>query len=409
MTLLRLAWRNTWRNSRRSIVTIAAMAFALFVTILYSGLVEGMMTGMQADVLDLEMGDIQVFAPGYQDDPSLYNTLADPDALVEAFEGAGYRVSPRLLGGGLAAAGEASAGVTLRGLDVARDAGIGVIQERVARGQWLDPADPQGVVIGWRLAKTLAVDVGGEIVVLSQGADGSIANGLYTVRGVLMTIGDGIDRAGVFLTQDAFRDLLALPDGAHQLIVRTPEAVELAAAVTQLEGIAQGQGVEADVLSWRALMPLIAQWMDSTRGLIFFIYFIVYLAIGILILNAMLMAVFERVKEFGVMKALGMSPMSVLQVILAESAIQTALSVAIGGLMAVPVAFYLSTQGIHVGALAGMDLMGMSMQPVWYGIYAPGTVAGPVVVLLVIVSLSVIYPAVKGAFVRPVEAMRHQG
>ncbi|MCB9797278.1 MAG: ABC transporter permease [Alphaproteobacteria bacterium] len=409
MQLLRLAWRNTWRNSRRSIVTIAAMAFALFVMILYSGLVTGMMQGMKDDVLDLEVGDMQAYAPGYQDNPSLYTTMKQPTPLVEALEAEGYRVSPRLLGGGLAASGEASSGVSIRGLDVARDAGVGTIQEHVSRGQWLDPADPKGVVVGWRLAKTLGVDVGGELILISQAADGSMANGLYSVRGVLSTVGDGTDRGGLFVTEAAFRELLVLPEGAHQLILRSPPGAELDAALSEAQAVAQRTGVEADIKSWRQMMPMIAQWLDASAGLMVFIYFIVYLAIAILILNAMLMAVFERVKEFGVMKALGMSPMQVLALIIAESGVQVALGLIIGGVLAAPAALYLSAEGIQVGALAGMDLMGMSMPPVWRGVYTVDTVTGPVVALVIIVSLAIVYPALKGAFVRPVEAMRHQG
>ena len=127
-----MAWRNVWRNKRRSIVTIAAMSLALFVEILYSGLITGYMQGMEDDVLDLEVGDMQIFAAGYLDKPSIYTAIEAPGALLARLDEAGYPSSPRLLAGGLAAAGEFSAGVSLRGVDVARDAQVTLIGRKVA-------------------------------------------------------------------------------------------------------------------------------------------------------------------------------------------------------------------------------------------------------------------------------------
>ncbi|MCB9765907.1 MAG: ABC transporter permease [Alphaproteobacteria bacterium] len=404
MLILRLAWRNLLRNTRRTGVTVAAMTFGLWVMVLYSGLVAGYIHGMERNILEIEMGDVQVFAEGYQDDPSIYTRIEDPDAVLSALDEAGLSSSARLMGGGLAAAGDQSAGVSLRGVNVARDATVSRIHERVGQGAWLDPADPTGVVIGWRLAKALVIGPGDELIVLTQGADGSIANALYTVRGVLVTIGDGVDRAGVFMNEDALRELLVLPGGAHQIVVRKPDTMDLDAAVVATKAAAPG----LQVMSWRELMPVLATMLDSSRSLIVFVFFIVYIAIGILILNAMLMAVFERVREFGVMKALGMSPRTVLTLILAESVLQVLVAMVLGLTLSLPAAWYLTNVGVNVGELGGMSVMGMAMPPIWTGLFDAETFAGPVVAMLIIVSAAVIYPAVKAAVIRPVEAMRHR-
>ncbi len=263
MDIFATAWRNVWRNARRSVVTMAAMAFALWVMVLYSGLVEGYLDGMAGDVLDYEVG-VQVFADGYRDDPSLY-TRVGPE-VVDELEAAGFAVSPRLLAGGLVAAGEASAGMRLVGIDIERDGAVLRVSERVARGEWLDPADPKGAVLGFRLARVLGADPGDELLVLSQAADGSMANDLFTVRGVLGGVGDGTDRTGLFLTRDEFGTLMGVPaDEAHQLIVRTDGDLDAAAA--QIEELAPG--IEAR--TWRKLMPIVAQMLDSTRGLIYIV------------------------------------------------------------------------------------------------------------------------------------------
>src|SRR6266545_7028527 len=172
MSVFKMAWRNVWRNRRRSIVTIAAMTLALCVEILYSGLVTGYLQGMEDDVLDLEVGDMQVFAGDYLDKPSIYTAIKNPDALLAQLDGMGYPASARLLGGGLAAVDGFSAGVALRGVDVAQDAKVTQIGTKIADGTWLVPADLHGVVVGRRLAKTLEVKPGDELVILSQAADG---------------------------------------------------------------------------------------------------------------------------------------------------------------------------------------------------------------------------------------------
>ncbi len=222
-----MAWRNVWRNKRRTLVTMGAMTLALFVEIHHTSLIKGYLANMESNILDLELGDIQIHADGYRDDPSIYAMIEDPGEIVEALDAKGYRASARLLGAGLGAAGDASSGVIFRGVDPVRDAKVTSVGTHVDRGEWLDPGDPHGVVIGRKLARTLTVTTGDEIVVLTQGADGSMANDVFTVRGILKGVGEGMDRAGIYMLDSAFRELFVLPEGAHQIIVRSPEGVLL--------------------------------------------------------------------------------------------------------------------------------------------------------------------------------------
>ncbi len=404
MNVFRLAWRNVWRNRRRSVVTIAAMTFALWVMVLYSGLITGYLNGMERDVLDLEVGDIQIFAPDFRDNPSIYSRIEDPDRLLARLDELGFRSSARLLGGGLAAAGTSSAGVAFRGVEVARDATVTLAQERVAEGTWLDPADPAGVVLGRRLARTLGVKPGAELVVLSQAADGSMANDLFTVRGVLMGISAATDRATVYMNAESFRELMVVPQGAHQIIVRRPADMELDVAAQRVLAVAP----DLDVQTWRQLMPTISTMLDSARSVIYVLFFIIYIAVGILILNAMLMAVFERIREFGVFKALGVSPTRVLALILVEGTIQTVIAIVTGLALATPGIWYLSNHGVNVGRIGGMSVAGLAMHPVWYGEYTASSISGPVLTLVIIVFAAIVYPGLKAALIRPVEAMRHR-
>jgi ABC-type lipoprotein release transport system permease subunit len=404
MNLLRMAWRNVWRNRRRTLATVGATALALFAMIVYSALVNGWIDGIKRKVLDYELGDIQVFAPDYRKSPSLYASIEDPAPLLSRLDAAGYAASARLLGSGLAAAGDQSAGVALRAVDPERDRTVSKVDLQVEAGQWLEASDPGGVVIGRRLARILGVDLGGEIVVLGQGADGSMANEVYTVRGVLGSIADGVDRGGVYMTTEAFRELMVFPAGAHQIIVRRPEHVALEDAGPAVREMAPG----LDVQTWRELMPTLASMMDSSDAAMFMMFIIVYIAIGIVILNATLMAVFERVREFGVLKAIGVGPGGVLRLVLAESAIQTLLATVAGTVLALPMLHYLGTVGIDLRALGDMSVVGVAWDPVWKAKVGRGVFIGPIVTMVAVVTLAVIYPALKAALIKPVEAMRHR-
>jgi ABC-type lipoprotein release transport system permease subunit len=399
-----MARRNVWRNQRRSVVTVGAMTLALVAMMLYAGLMEGYIRSMERNVLDLEVGDMQLFAGDYRENPDIYTRIQQPDAVLSSLQEAGYPATGRLLGFGLAANEEASAGVSLRGIDVSADALVSGVHQELMIGEWLEPDDDKGVVLGRRLARTLAVAPGDEILVLSQGADGSMAYDLFTVRGVLRGIADATDRTGMFMTQAAFRELMVVPDGVHQIIVRRPSDVELASAALRVSEVV----ADLEVNTWRDLMPTVATMIDSARGLIFIMFIIFYLAVAILILNAMLMAVFERIREIGVLKALGVGPFDVLRLIGTETAIQTGLAVAIGLVLGIPGLLLLQRYGIDMSELVGgVAVMGIAMDPIWRGHITSQVILGPVFTLVGIVAIAVIYPALKAALIEPVEAIHH--
>jgi putative ABC transport system permease protein len=136
-------------------------------------------------------------------------------------------------------------------------------------------------------------------------------------------------------------------------------------------------------------------------------FFIVYVAIGILILNAMLMAVFERIREFGVLKALGAGPLDVMRLMLVESTIQTGIAILVGATLAVPGLWYLSNTGIDLAQLGGVTIMGIAWDPVWRAAVQADIFTRPILVLVSVVALAVLYPALKAALIRPVDAMYH--
>ena len=400
-----MAWRNLWRYGRRTVTTVAAMTLALLTLIVWTSIAQGFLRDLETTIVEVEIGDLQVYPLQYRSQPSIFDRIGTPTELVDTLGAMGFEASARLLGGGLAAAGEASAGVSLRGVETEQDARVSVVYDRVAEGSWLDPSDPAGIVIGGRLARTLDVGLGDEVVLLSQATDGSIANGLYTVRGILAPFSEPTDRGGVFLVRQAFLDFFVLPGGAHQVVVRNAADQPLEASAAQIRAAAPG----LDVLTWRELFPTLATMLDSVESTMYILFMIVYLAIAILLINATLMAVFERIKELGLLKAVGLSPTRVVWLILWEGLFQAALAAAAGLILSVPLLFYFTRVGINLAALGGqISISGIGMDPFMRGVVTPAIFIGPLSAMFVIVLLSMLYPALKAARIRPVEAMRHQ-
>ena len=401
-----MAWRNVWRNTRRSVITIAAMTFSLLMMICATSFYEGLIIKMEANIIEVEMGDIQIHVKDYLNKPSIYANIERAQEVTAALEAMNYQTSARYLGSGLVASSETSSGAALFGVNVIDDADVSLVFERVASGQWLDVGDLKGVVIGRLLARTLGVTIDDELVLLSQAADGSMANDLYRVRGILGSISEVTDRGGVFMLADSFVDFYAMRGQAHRLVVRRPADVELSEALAAVKKVT-GEDV-LEVKSWRELSPVLASMVDSALQILQLGFLVIYVAVVILLLNAMLMAIFERIREFGIMKAIGVSPASVLQLILTEGAIQALVAVALAFTLSIPALWYLVNVGIDLGSLGGVSVMGMSLDPVWRGIVSAKTFTMPLTTMLVIVVLGVLYPAIKAARITPLEAIHHQ-
>ncbi|MGK7344963.1 MAG: ABC transporter permease [Candidatus Nitrospinota bacterium M3_3B_026] len=408
MNIGAMAARNIWRNTHRTVTTVGAMAFAGGLMILYSSLLAGFLEVFERNAVGMDTGDIQIHAEGYLDDPDLYNRVEDSEKIVERLNEAGLAAAPRLYGFALAAAGDASSGVTLRGVDVEREAAATLIHNHVMKGRWMDTRDPRGVVIGRKLARTLNVGVGSEVVLLSQAADGSMANDLYEVRGILKSVKEGIDRGGVFMTADEFRRLMALPEGAHEIAVsRRGSAMGLAEAAERVEAAAPG----LDVRTWRRLNPVVARMLDISDSSMFIMLLITYTAIAMVTLNAMLMSVFERIPEFGVMKAIGVTPWQILLLVFGEGLAQAVMASLIALAAGLAASWYFQVHGIDLSALTGETGMaavaGVAFDPVWHAKLTAEAAIVPLAVLVAIAQLAAIYPGVKAALIRPVQAIHH--
>lgn len=403
MRILSMASRNVIRNWRRTLVTTLAMGFAGFIMILFASLTEGLLYTSERNAVAMNLGDMQIHTEGYRDDPDLYKRIGNASDLVRKLQQAGFHAAQRVYGFGLAAAGSASAGVQLRGIDLTNEATVTQIHKHVMQGNWLADTDPKGVVIGKKLGRTLNVKPGDEVVIIGQASDGSMANDLYTVRGILKSIGEEVDRAGFFMVERAFRELMVLPQGAHEITVMRPDrSRDLESATTQVAALAPGY----ETLNWRSLRPVIARILDLADAQTIVMVLITYVAVAMIVLNAMLMSVFERIRELGVMKAIGVTPWQILLLIYVETMAQVTVASIIALSSGWSVARYFQNNGIDLSAIAGSTSFGgVAIDPIWYAYVTKEAVIIPIVFLFIIAAAAVIYPAIKAAVIRPVKAI----
>lgn len=152
------------------------------------------------------------------------------------------------------------------------------------------------------------------------------------------------------MTEGAFRELFVFPEGAHRLVVRLPAERTLEEATSQVAALAPGLQVK----SWKQINPFLAQMIDAVQVQTTVVYFVMYIAVAILVLNSMLMAVFERIREFGVLKAIGYGPVRVL-VMVTEGLLQALVATVLGCILALPFMYWFQTAGLDVGRLGGVS------------------------------------------------------
>jgi ABC-type lipoprotein release transport system permease subunit len=413
--LLQLAWRNLWRNRRRTFITMAAIAFGYAMLLFVACLMAGLRWQMIQNGTCLVMSQIQIHAPGYYPNRSLQKTLGgrkgtDVSALLAAIS-ADRRVTavaPRVYGYALLSAAHRSAGVELMGVLPDQEPKITTLNTQIAKGTYLTARLPKGVVIGDKLASTIGIEVGSEIVLLTQAADGSMGNDVYTVVGILHTGLDAVDRGLVLMTLSSLQDLLHLaPARIHEVGIKLTH-INAASKVAAALEVKLGKTLPVRVMAWPELAPELANYVQFNHGVTVVLFFIFFLVAVIGVMNTMLMAVYERTREFGMLMAVGMRPAQVIRLILTEAAGLGVASLAVGAALGVPLLWYLQVHGLDLGGATGevVSVAGVVVGHLWYGRQDFPAYSEAALGLAATALVSALYPAWRAAQLRPTEAMR---
>ena len=411
--LFQLAWRNLWRNPRRTLIAMAAIGLGYAMLLFVACLMAGLRQQMIESGTDLVLSDIEVHAPSYYPDRPTHQTLGgregtDVSALLAAItvDPRVYAATPRVYGYGLVSAAHQSAGVELLGVVPDQEQKVTVLHTRIVKGSYLTEQRPKGVVMGDKLATTIGVEVGSEIVLLTQAANGSTGNDLYTVAGMFHTGLDAMDQGLVLMSLASLQELLRLPPGRiHEIGIKLHDITEATTAAA-LE-VQLSKTLPVRVRAWPELVPELADYVQFNRRVTFILFFIFFLLAVIGIVNTMLMAIIERTRELGMLMAVGMRPAQVVGLIVAEAASLAGASLVLGGALGAPLLWYLQVHGLHLGgALDEISLAGVMVGHLWYGrqdfiVYTQAALG-----LAVTALVSALYPALRAARFRPTQALR---
>ena len=413
MLILRLGWRNLWRNPRRSLLSIGAVAVAFGVLVTLESLREGMARQLLDNGTRLMLGHLQVHDAGYLPDRDLYTTIGgergtDIPALLRAVESS-PRVSvaaPRVIGFGLLSTGPRSAGAQLVGLDPAREARVTSLFGAIVAGQGLADAPSNSVLLGEALAEELEAKTGDRVAVVTQAADGSIGNELLRVRGIFRTGMEAMDRSLALMQMGDLQTLMALgPLRIHEVAARVEDpqsAQEVAGALIRSGTLPPGARAE----SWERLAPALVDYLRLLRGWNWVVVVIIGIFAAFGVLNTMLMAVFERTREMGVLASLGFRPSQVLVMVIAECLCLAAVGLVIGFGLGVLGMGYFTWHGWDLSRwVAGLTIAGVLVDPVLRGTLVWNSMPPIAAALGAITVLAGLAPAVRAARMKPVEAL----
>jgi len=399
---LRLGWRNLWRNKRRTFITLTAVTLSTGILITDYALMDGLLNNAVSNATNLVVGEVQVHAEGYLAKRSIYNSLSHPERILQTAREHGISAAPRRYGFGLVAVGTKSAGARFWGVDPALERVTFDLAQHLAAGRFLENTSNHRVILGQKLARSLQAGIGSEVVVVVQAADGSLGNELFTVSGILKSAGDNIDRNAALIHASDFVELFVSGNRIHEIAFNSKGSMSLEKLVASVTAAAPGQ----EVKTWRELLPAVSDMVRLFDVFIWIFGMIFLLAAGMGVMNTMLMATYERIREFGVLKALGSTPWRIIRDVATEVLVLSALATAWGAVLGVGGSYYLQEVGLDTTIFAGSYTVGgIAFDPVWRAALSLKVVLIPVMLMMVISLLASLYPAFLAARLDPVKAI----
>ena len=404
--LITLAWRNIWRNKRRSLITIASVAFALFFALVMRTMQLGTYDQAYASVINATTGLLQIQAPGYWEKQSLEKTILAPDSLQQALATTKNVVAllPRLESFGLLASADSeSRPGFLRGIDLKLEFEHFELDQNISAGSF-PTAQQSAVVLAEKLAENLKLKVGDSLVIIGQGYHGMSANGKFLISGIANLKNPAANKSTVYLKLADLQELTGAYARLSALVVIPKDKEGLNELKQSLQSELDAQ--EFAVLTWRDMMPELIEAMEADGAGGLAMLFILYLVIGFGVFGTILMLTAERMHEFGLLISLGMSRFKLALTTFMETSFLALLGVLSGSLLAFPIAWYYHHKPIKLGN--GMDKMmeEYGMEPIIPFSLDPSiwvSNGGAILAICLILSL---YAVISIYRLQPVNAMR---
>jgi ABC-type lipoprotein release transport system permease subunit len=407
--LWKLAIRDLGRNKRRSALTLVAVGLGLALLIVTSGVIEGAVQGSIENNIRVRSGHVQVREESYDEDMASLkweDLLDDPQGLAAQAQALPEvrAATPVLWASGILATREESVGVQVSGIDPLSETST-PFREGLVAGEFLAPDDRDGILIGERLAGSLGLTAGDDIGLLVNTSDEQPDEAIFTIRGLYDTGIPSYDEITVFLPLAKAQAFTRAGERASAVValLHDQEDADAVAGALRAPGLTPQK---VRTFTWRDLNQVILQAVEMSMGIMYLMYLVVLAVVAVVIANTLLMSVFERTREMGILAALGMKGRQVLAMFVLEAGILGVIGIAVGILLGSLGVYYLSTQGWHIGDLASMATAEVAYGETIYAQFAPAEMVQLSMASLVITLLASLYPAWFAARMEPIDALR---
>jgi putative ABC transport system permease protein len=402
---LRLAWRNVWRHRRRTIIIVAAMGLTLSMMMMYDGLVTGFNQAIYGNAIKVLGGNIQVHAPGYaaQTGQTPLIPLPDDSAVVKAAE-ADPRVEAalrRITTGGLVTSPEGAFGVGIIGIEPDKEAITNLAAKNIAAGRFLQAGDADNVLIGKGLADAMSVKVGDRIAMAGRAAHEQMRSRTMTVVGIFDLGIPDIEKQMVYINLPEAQDLYNLSGQSTEVSIVLKQIGLEASVIAGLQPSLPGY----EMKSYDQSYPELAQAL-TTKGTAMTVFsFIIMVISAFGILNLLLMAVYERTREIGVLGALGFKPGQISLLFILEGTLIGLVGVAAGIVMGLAFNGMIKAVGLDFTAFSGMTSYTALITGKVYPSWGMEKVLWRGLAVAVIAALSALIPAWEAAGHDPAQAL----
>lgn len=396
--LIQLSWRNIWRHRRRNAILLSAIAVAVAGVMLLNTMMRGMQQDLRNTAVENLTGHVKILEPGYLDDPGIERGFEALDGwqavLAEGIAGWASRIRvPAVI-----MSERETRGVQLVGIDPGRES-ISFLGQAEVDGERLGGPEDSRILIGGLLAEALDTAAGRRLVLVTQGADGRTREAGFRIAGVYLAEIAGLEKAFVFTGLGALQRLLGTEEVTEISIRLDDEDLE----ASTIAALAETFGNQ-DIVSWRQLEPQAAAMVEVSDMTVYILFVIVMGALVFGLVNTLVTAVMERLRELGMLRAIGMRPRTVVAQVVVESTVVMAIGVAAGLGLARGV-FTFVADGIDLTAFDD-SLASFGMRPTFVPVFDIRDVVLIVGLSLALSVLASFYPARRAVKIKPLEALR---
>ena len=409
-SLATMAWRNLWRNSRRTYITLSAIVFGVFLAVIMMAMQDRNWADMIRLAARLGAGHVTIQHPEYLDTPALTRTVQGTDRLkrLAADDPHVIRVVERITGFAMLATARENIGAGFIAVSPEQedDETLSLL-EAIVEGEFFGSSTDGGIILGEKLASNLDVELGSKLVYTLADKEGEIVSALARVSGIVRTGSPSVDAGICLLPIDTVREVVGFaPDEAIQVAAFVDDQRASDAVVADLAAAAPEH---VAVLAWHDLQPDLAVFIAMKVGGSKVMMLVLAALVAAGIFNTLFVSVMERLREFGIMLAVGFSPGLLFRLIMLESAWLAVIGLAAAAAVTVGPYLYLASTGIDMSGMIPADQMevaGVGMSTTLrVGIYGESvTLIG--VSALVAILLSGVYPAWRAGQADPVETIR---